>query len=234
MSNGYSTTVYPNGVTNAPVGTALQTYPADDPTVLHTYFNDFDVYTAGDWTNTATGSVTNAIAAGDGGWLSLANSAANADLNSLQLKVATFAITPGKEAWCKVRFKTSNATNAALIIGLIQTTTTPLTVTNGIYFSKAAASTSLLVKAAASSAITTSSSIGTMADDTFVTAGWHYNGGSLIQLYFNGNRVASIPTTNLPSSALNLTIAESNGTAAAITTTVDYILCSTERPAANV
>lgn len=233
MSNGYSTTVYPNGVTNAPIGTALQTFPAPDPTVLHTYFNDFDVYTAGDWTNTATGSPTNAIVAGDGGWLSMLNSASSADLNSLQLKVATFAITAGKEAWFKARLKTSSATNAALIVGLIQTTTTPLTVTNGVYFSKAAASTSLTLKATASSTTSTVTAA-TMADDTFITIGWHYNGSSLIQVYINGNRVASVPTTNLPSSALNLTIAESNGTAAAITTTVDYVVASTERPAANV
>lgn len=233
MSNGYSTTSYPNGVTNSPVGTALQTYPAPDPTVLHSYFNDFDVYTSGDWTNTATGSVTNAIVAGDGGWLSLLNSAANADLNSLQLKVATFAITAGKEAWFKARLKTSSATNAALIVGLVQTTTTPLTVTNGVYFSKAAASTSLTCKVTGASTTSTVSAA-TMADDTFITMGWHYNGSNLVTVYINGNRVASVPTTNLPSTALNLTIAESNGTAAAITTTVDYALCSTERPAANL
>jgi len=231
MSNGYSTTLYPNGVSNAPVGSVLQTFSAPDPTINHTYFNDFDVYTSGDWTNTATGSVTNAIVAGDGGWLSLLNSASNADLNSLQLKVATFAITAGKEAWFKCRLKTSSATNAALIVGLIQTTTTPLTVTNGVYFSKAAASTTLTAKVTGSSTTSTVTAA-TMVDDTFITIGWHYN-GSLVQIYINGNRVASLPVTNLPSSALNLTIAESNGTAAAITTTVDYILCSTERPSTS-
>lgn len=233
MSNGYATTNYPNGVTNAAIGTALQTFTAPDPTVSHTYFNDFDVYTAGDWTNTATGSVTNSIVAGDGGWLGLVNSAANNDLNSLQLKVATFAVTAGREAWFKTRFKTSSATNAALIIGLIQTTTTPLTVTNGVYFSKAAATTTLTLKATASST-TSTVNVGTMADDTFVTVGWHYDGRSTVFAYINGSRVASIPTTNLPSSALNLTLAEANGTAAAITTTIDYVLCSTERTTATL
>lgn len=228
MSNGYSTTVYPNGVTNAPIGTALQTYSAPDPTITHTYFNEFDVYTSGDWTNTATGSVTNAIVAGDGGWLSLLNSAASADLNSLQLKVATFAITAGREAWFKCRFKTSSATNAVLTIGLIQTTITPATVTNGVYFNKLAATTTLSAKVTGSSTTSTVNA-GTLVDDTFATIGWHYS-GSLVQIYFNGNRVASLPVTNLPSSALNLTIAEANGTAAAITTTIDYVLCSTERP----
>lgn len=233
MSNGYSTTVYPDGVTNAPINTVLQSYSAPDPTILHTYFNDFDVYTAGDWTNTATGSVTNAIVAGDGGWLSMLNSAASADLNSLQLKVATFAITAGKAAWFKCRFKTSSALNSNLVLGLIQTTTTPLTVTNGVYFITAAASTSLIART--TSASTTSSlTAASLVDDTFTVIGWHYDGVSLIQIYANGVRVGSLPVTNLPSTALNLTLAESNGTAAAITTTVDYVMCSIERPTANI
>lgn len=234
MSNGYATTAYPNGVTNAPVGTALQTFSAPDPTISHTYFNDFDSFAAGDWTVTETqAGATQAVAAGDGGWLALVNSAANNDLNSIQLAAASFAITAGKEAWFKTRFKTSSATNAALVIGLIQTTATPLTVTNGVYFIKAAASTSLIARATASST-SSSLTVGTMADDTFLTAGWHYDGGSLISVFLNGNRVGSLPTTNLPSSALNLTIAESNGTAAAITTTIDYVLASTERPSTSL
>ncbi len=233
MSNGYATTNYPNGVTNAPIGTALGGFNAPDPSVNHTYFNDFDTFAAGDWTVTETqAGATQAIAAGDGGWLAMVNSAANNDLNSIQLTVATFAITAGQEAWFKTRFKTSSATNAALVIGLIQTTTTPLTVTNGVYFTKAAASTSLIARTTASST-SSSLTVGTMADDTFVTVGWHYTGSS-IGVFLAGNRIGSLPVTNLPSSALNLTIAEANGTAAAITTTVDYVLASTVRPSTAI
>src|SRR6185312_13208413 len=137
MSN-IQTTNLPSGLTNAALESVMSSYGTDDPSVFHTYWNDFDVFTAGDWTNTATGSVTNAVAAGNGGILSMANSAANNDLDSIQLKAASFAIVAGSKAWFKCRFNISNATNAALTIGLIQTTTTPLTVTDGIYFSKAA------------------------------------------------------------------------------------------------
>lgn len=226
-----TTTNFPNGVTNAVTNSVLQTYGAEDPTVFHQYFNDFDAFdAAGDWTNTATGSVTNAIGAGDGGWLAMLNSAANNDLNSLQLKATSFAIVSGQATWIKTRFKLSNATNAALVLGLIQTTTTPLTVTDGLYLAKAAASTTLTAKAAKTSTISTTT-VGTMADDTFVVVGLHYNPNSnSVILYLNGNRVGSIVTTNLPTAALNLTMAVSNGTAAANTLTVDYIMVATERP----
>lgn len=232
MSN-ITTTNEPGGLTNAVLDSTLSAYGDMDPFVFHAYSNDFDVYQSGDWTNTATGSVTNAVTAGDGGWLSMLNSASNSDLNSLQLKAAGFAIVAGQQAWFKCRFKTSSATNAALIIGLIQTTTTPLTVTDGIYFSKAAASTQLTAKTAASSAISTLN-VATMADNTFVSVGWHYNGSSAINVFLNNSKIGSLAITNLPTAALNLTIAESNGTAAAITTTVDYIFASTERPSTGI
>jgi len=233
MSN-ITTTNEPGGITNSVIGSQLQTYGSMDPTIFHEYFNDFDTYDGtNDWTNTATGSVTNSIVAGDGGWLSMLNSASNADLNSLQLKAATFAIVAGQQAWFKCRFKTSNATNAALIIGLIQTTTTPLTVTDGIYFSKAAASTSLTCKVAKSSTASTLT-VATMANDTFLNVGWHYDGANAVEVFLNNAKIGSIATTNLPTAALNLTLAESNGTAAAITTTVDYVFCSTERPSTGL
>lgn len=232
---GYSTTHHPNGITNAVLGSTLQTYGALDPFVIHAYSSDFDTFnsstTTGDWKLTATtsGSVTNSVVAGDGGWLALVNTASSADLNSIQLQAATFAIVAGNEAWFKCRFKVSSATNANLIIGLIQTTVTPLTVTDGLYFSKVAASTQLTCKATASSASTTFN-VATMADNTFLNVGWHFDGNSTINVYLNNSRVGSMATTNLPTAALNLTIAESNGTAAAITTTVDYILAATQRP----
>jgi hypothetical protein len=158
----------------------------------------------------------------------MANSAASADLDSLQVKAATFAIVAGQDCWFKARFKVSNATNANLLIGLIQTTTTPLTVTDGVYFRKNAASTTLNALTTKTSTSTTLA-VGTMANDTFINVGFHYTNNS-IQIYFNNNRIGSMATTNLPTAALNLTMAVSNGTAAANTLTTDYILASTFRP----
>lgn len=231
MSN-ISTTNLPSGQTNAQLNTVLSTYGANDPTVFHQYFNDFDTYTAGDWTNTATGSVTNSIVAGDGGILSLANSAANNDLDSLQLTAATFQVVQGQQAWFKARFNVSNATNAALIVGLIQTTTTPLTVTNGIYFRKSAASTTLNMITTATSTSTTVAA-GTMANTTYVSVGWWYDGISGIRGFLNGNPIG-MSTANIPfATNLNLTLAVANGTGATNTLLVDNVFCSTERTSAQ-
>lgn len=228
-----ATTNFPDGLTNAPLNSVLSSFVDTDPTVLHWYFNDFDVFTAGDWTNTATGSVTNAMIAGDGGLLSMLNSAANNDLDSLQLKAASFLITPGKDAWLKIKFNVSSALNSALVLGVIQTTVTPLTVTDGFYFAKAAASTTLTAKVAKASAISTVNA-GVLADNTDVVVGLHYNADDgVVRVFFNGNRVGQLAITNLPTVVMNLTLAVANGTAAANTLKVDYITMATKRPAAQ-
>jgi hypothetical protein len=230
-----STSNLPSGITNAVLASQLSSFNAMDPTVNHTYFNDFDTFEAGDWTSTATGSPTNGVIAGDGGLLSLINTASNGDLNSLQLKAATFALVAGNKWWFKARFDISNATNAAIILGLIQTTATPLTVTDGVYFSKAAASTQLTAKVAKSSTISTLN-VATLANTTYLNVGMHYDGGSSgnIVVYLNNVQIGVIPVTNMPTANLNLTLAVSNGTAAANTLNVDYIFVSTERPSTNL
>lgn len=224
-----TSTLLPGGLSNAQPGTALETYVGDDPTAVHSYFNDFNTFASGDWTNTATGVVTNAIVDGDGGWLSMLNSAAQNDLNSLQLVKMGFQITSGKQFWFKTRFKTSNATNAILVMGLIPTDTTPLTNTDGVFLQKLGGSTTLSLVVKKSSTATTLT-LGTMADNTFIDAGFYYDGVSLGLKYFNGVNNGSISLANMPfATALTVTMAEANNTAAAITTTVDYIFAATER-----
>ena len=228
------TTPIPSGVTNALIGTALETYIGMDPSTVHQYFNDFDVYAAADWTITNTSThATNGLVAGNGGILSMANSSTSADLDQLTLTVATFAFTPGLQAWFKARFQVSNATNSGLAIGLQELNTTAFAATDGVWFQKSEASTTLNALVAASSTTTTSSWSLTMANTTYVDVGFYYDGGlsGVLQLYANGNPVGSVVTTNLPASSTNLalTIALENGTAAANTLLVDYVMVGVER-----
>ena len=227
------TTLIPSGVTNAVIGTALETYLGMDPSTVHQYFNDFDVYASGDWTATGTHTPTNGVIAGNGGILSMANLSTSADLDQLTLVAATFAFVPGLQAWFKSRFQVSNATNSGLIIGLQNLNTNAFAATDGVWFYKAEASTTLNAVVAASSTATTSSWGLTMANTTYVDVGFYYDGGQsgVLQLYANGSPVGSVATTNLPpsSTSLALTMAVENGTAAAETMLVDYVLAAVER-----
>jgi hypothetical protein len=230
MPFGYATTVYPDGVTNAPTGSALQTYVLPDPTTVHTFTDDFNTFAAASWTVTKTQSgATQAIIAGDGGILSLVNTAAAADLNAIQLAFENFAITPGKPCWLKVKFSLSDALHSAAVIGLQITDVTPLAVSDGFYFSKPDASTTVSFVAEKSSAATTTA-VGTMASGVLASMGAHYDGNSNITLYFNDVRAGSCAITNLPTHTLTISAAVSNGvTAAAVTMNIDYIVATTER-----
>lgn len=229
MTTGYASTNYPNGVTNTTVGTTLGSFVLPDPTSVHAFVDDFNTFTAANWTITKTqGGASQAVITGDGGILSLINTTATNDLNAIQLAFENFAFTAGKQAWFKARFSLSSATNAAAVIGLQITDTTPLAVSDGVFFSKAAASTTLNAIVEKSSTSTTAVA-GTMADNVYAVVGCHYDGNSSVNVFFNDSQVASMAITNLPTHTLTISAAVSNGTSAGQTMNIDYILAATER-----
>ena len=226
------TTLLEGGVTNAVLGTALSSYLSMDPSTVHQYFNDFDVFASGDWTATDIHAAgTNALTAGNGGILSMASSQTSADLDQLTLVVATFAFVPPLSLWFKTRFQLANATNPGLAIGLQNLNTNAFAATDGVWFQKNEASTTLNAIVSASSVATTSNWALTMANATYIDVGFHFDGGTDLSLYANGAKVGSVPTTNLPLSttSLALTMAIENGTAAVNTLLIDYVMVGVER-----
>lgn len=227
-------TRFPFGVTNAGQDTAFADLTMSDPTLYHTYFNDFDTYTAGDWVVTETDAgATQALTAGDGGWLLITNTAADNDLVALQKTPAAFAFTAGKKTFFSARLKVSNATQCDFVVGLQVVDVTPLDVTDGVYFLKAddAATVSIICRKDASTGSTSASAIATLADDTFVTLAWYYDGVDKIVYAVNGSVLGSLAATSafLPDAICTVSFALQNGSAAARTMTVDYIFVAEER-----
>jgi len=228
-------TNFPDGINNGPLQSgAMQSYPALVPTLQHTYFNDFDSYTAGDFVLTSAGSGTAALVAGNNGLLILTNGAANGNNAWLQKTPADVSLVAGKQAWFQARFQVSDANLAAVVVGLQIVGTTPLTATDGVYFIKASGSTAMdfVVRKDATTGSTSATGVGTLANNTMVEVGFHWDGSSMIYAYVGGNRVARINATSafLPD-ALNLApvIGIQNGEAVSKTLTVDYIFTSTDR-----
>jgi hypothetical protein len=226
-----TTTRFPNGVTNVGEQSLFAELGQPAATNFHTYFEDFDYYTAGDWTVTETDAgATQALTDGDGGLLLITNTAADNDLVSLQKKGESFRFATGKALFFEARFKVSDATQSDVVIGLQITDTTPLDVTDGVFFIKAdgAATVDFLVEK--NNTATTASAIATMANDTFIRLGFYYDGASAVQYFVNGTYTGSSVTTNLPDDEdMTVTIAIQNGEAAAKTMTVDYVYVAKER-----
>lgn len=231
-----------SGVTNATQGTALGSYIAPDPSICHTWFDDFDDYTAGEWTITETGTGTRAIGNADGGILVVTNAAADDDANFLQWSgntaagtVETYRWAANRSMWFKARLKVSDATQSDLVIGLQITDTTPLAVTDGLYFLKADGSAVLsfyATKNSTSSTVTTA----TLVDDTYFTVGFFWDAAlGKMQVFYNDTVVGEITsTTNMPDDEdLTISFGIQNGAAAAKVLSLDYMLVSKARNAAT-
>lgn len=259
-----TTTNLIDGVTNVYESTALGTYVAPDPTKVHQWMDDFDHflqtqvitiadpddYTLNlDWLVTQTGGGTTATAAvtdADGGVVLMTtdNTAAHglfAQWAGGAASVAeTFTWAADKAMWCKARFNVSNATNTALMIGLAVTDTTPLDAADGIFFIKADASTTLQFKAIKTAVGNTTATVGTLANNTYVTVGFAYlpkgdatgTGIPVCNLYLNDVLVGQVTSfTNFPATELALTFGVQNGAAGSppFTAAFDYLMVAKER-----
>lgn len=225
-------TRFPVGVTNSAPGTNTGMFGLPDPASWHTYFDDFDTYTAGDWTVTETGNATQALTDGDGGLLIITNAAADDDASFSQKVGESFLMEAGKPAVFKARFKVSDATQSDFVIGLQVTDTTPLDATDGIYFIKADGSTSVSAVCRKNATTgSTSLTAATIASDTFVTLGWYYDGKASVHVFVNDAQVGTLDgsSTYLPDTELTVSFGVQNGEAVAKTMTLDYILASKSR-----
>lgn len=223
-------TRFPSGVTNVAKASDLGMFTAPDPTKNHVYFNDFDTYVAGDWTVTSAGSASAAaIADVDGGAITLTTDAGATDSIYLDKLGESFLFETGKKMWFKTRLKISAASASLFAIGLQIKDTSPLDVTDGVFFNKADATTAITLQVEKNNTAT-SSAVGVCADDTWLTLGFYYDGVSGISYFLNGVQIGTSAVTNLPDDEiLTISMAMKNSTTAALTMTVDYVLAAKQR-----
>ena len=245
------TTRHPNGVTNAAYGQTMGNSGIPDPSWAHVYHNDFDTYLASDWTVTKTGTGTVALTAADGGQLLITNTAGATDAIYNQLTVAGFKVVSGKDIFFKLKGQLSDVTNSVFYAGLISTTTTPLTLGDGIYISKPTGSGAVQLNCVIGgvATITTFPAAALMVAATDFEIGIHVDYLGNVEAFFNPStgadwqqlgtqsssagamtvrgRVAAVAnasiTGGLTAVVLNPSFGLLNSTAAARTLQVDYV-----------
>jgi hypothetical protein len=180
-------TRYPSGLTNQIRKSLFGGWPGGPvPMTANVYFNDFNTYTAADWSETKTNSGTIALQAVNGGSLLVTTGATATNDAGSTLATASFAITPGYRAWFGISFTVSDIASAnspSFILGL--TKGGPSAPTDGVYFTKASgANKTVSAVIRASSTSSTITGIATLADATQYTLGWFYNGAATGTLSF--------------------------------------------------
>jgi hypothetical protein len=238
----------PNGLSTQQSKTLFGNLPVPFKMAQTCYFeNDFvkgTDYTAADWTTTTT-SGSNALTAGNGGWVLLTSAASTNDIQHMAATPAPFLLTQGYPFWFGMRFKSADIVDPAFIMGLevVGGTFTP---TAGVYLTKAAAGTSLNLVMRNASTSTTTVVPGTLANGTFYTAGFYYNGnsnGEITGFCTAGNQEPNLASkayasvggyavgrsadmTNFPTVALTPAFGVKADTTVARTLTVDWIIAA--------
>jgi len=225
---------YPNGITTVPKSNPLGMFGLPDPTEWHVYFNDFDTFATAEWTITTTeagaGDATEALTDADGGVLLITNDAADNDNDFFQKVGESFKFESGKRLFFKARFKVSDATQSDFVIGLQITDTSPLDVTDGVFFQKDDGDTNLDFHVEKNNTATDATAIATVADDTYLTVAFYYNGISAVEYFVNDVKKGTLATTNLPDDEeLTISFGIQNGEAVAKTMSVDYIFVAKAR-----
>ena len=224
-----------------------------DPLFYQTYVDDFMYYQSGRYTVTATGNGSVAATPLDGGaviFTTNSSTPATTDIVSVETNVANTTLSATQKIAFLVRLQLSDVTNAALNVGLIQKTTTPFTVTDGIVMSKASGSTSIVVSVVSGSttqaSVTIPSSALSLANNTYVDLGFVYDGKSDLLVFAGQNligqktnqdtatlgpvaRIASVGSLTLSSAVLAPVVAVESGTASSKTMTVDFVYAAKER-----
>ena len=227
-------TRFPNGLTTTDKASPLGEFILPDVTKAHVYFDDFDYFDAANWTITTvedgTGDATEALADEDGGVLLITNDDADDDSDFFNKVGESFLMASGKKAWFEARLKVSDATQSDWVAGLQITDTTPLAVSDGIFFRKDDGDANIDFVVTKNSTATTEAGVATNADDTYVRLSFYYDGKSLVRYYVDGVMQGSVATTNLPDDEeLTISFGIQNGEAAAKTMSVDYIMAAKER-----
>lgn len=224
---------YPGGINNALRGAdprgIYRNLPTLVPHRVAEYFNDFYDYAAGDFTITQTGG-TAALVDGDGGQIALVASTGGTDSIFLQHPKLSWYPEAGKQMWFSTRLKMDAVTTGNMIIGLVAQDTTPLTNTDGIYFTKPTAGTGAIdFIVRGSSTSTTASAVTTLAANTFTRLGFYYNGKDGVEYFVDGLKIGTSAITTLPSAGLTLTLGVAATSVVARTLTLDYTYVSKER-----
>ena len=203
-------------------------------------FDDFAGFAATDWVITTTeagaGSASEVLSDAAGGVLVVTNDNADDDADFFQWAggagavTEQFRFTAGKKLYFGIRFKLSDATQSDFIAGLVITDTAPLAHTDGIVFQKDDGDTNVDAHVTKDSTATDVTAATTLADDTWATLEFYYDGGDTIALFKDGAGIGKAAITNAPDDEdLAVTFGIQNGAAAAKTLSVDWIRAVQER-----
>jgi len=244
---------YASGVVNRGSDDFFGTFVAMDPTRVITFFDDFMPYVGTKYLISTVeaglgGSAAEVQADEDGGVLKITNDNAAGDHDHFQFSGdggttahEPFLIEAGKKFWLSTRFKTEDADQNAVIVGLHEKNTDPWNsepADNFMFRSSLFTATNtatLQFKSSSSTSTEATATIATLGDGTYITAEAYYDGLDTVFCYANGALVASVDVTNstrgdlLPNQEVGPAFGMECTDTGADDFFIDWIFCAKER-----
>lgn len=246
-------TRFTGGLTQAAEFQPLGLLGIPDPFYYATLADDFLPFRAGDYTITAAGGSVAATAnGGTGGRILFTTGATGGSFASIQQPTANFAHVPGEKLSFLTRLNMADVVNTQIIAGLINTTATPLSAADGIYFQKGVGNTNITLIAVSGGTIVGQVTVPNLPNNGFLNGAdidlgflvdekediLIYVGYHLVGNKPNQNRTLLGPVAKLRASdrtaalsilPTNPTVAIVAGTAAAQTGNCDFLFAAQER-----
>lgn len=208
--------------------------PIPYPAKWQVWYNDFQSYTAGDWvvnqTEAGGGDASEAVTDLAFGNLLITCDNADNDNDFLQSVGEIFDITAGKKVYFETRFKLNEVLQADFVLGLQIRDTTPLAVSDGVFFMKDDGDAILDIHSFSSSVGSSATGLYTMVADTFLTVAFYYDGASNITVAVDNVVVGQLAAVTPSGTEMTLSIGLQQGEVTNIKTmTIDYVMVAFER-----
>lgn len=208
----------PGGFANAAQWQTMGEAGTPDPTWSQMFEDDFVQYVASSYVLNGAGTPAAALAAGIGGLLNLVTTAANLDTTNLQLPVACYQATPGKNLFFKALIKGVATASSDIYAGLFPVSATAIDANDFLGFVCLTGQTNWIFR----------SRIGGVNTDTALPANFVHTDGTSEELGFFIDRQGNIaifynPTTgNNPISAAAAASNQPRGRVAALLNTTTF------------
>lgn len=241
----------PSGFTQDNSFQPLGSVGQPNPFFYATFADDFMPYNASNYTVTAnTNGGVAATTGGVGGRVTFTTNSSTplaADIVELQTPTATIVMAAAKKTAVLFRMQAASTSAPVLQYGLMQETTTPATITDGLVATRAHSGTGWVFSVYVSSSVTGTVTVADTASGytaaTDIDIGMVYDGRGDVVIYMgsglvgqvlNNNTatlgpIARFTPTSLPTAALSPTMAMQSGTTASTTMIVDFFYAAQER-----
>ena len=225
------TTHFPNGITTTTAEAPFGNFILPNPLSVHSFFDDFNFFTAAEWTENENGDgMVALVVSSDGGSILMTTAGTEGNDIALESIAELFLMEAGKQAWFEARITPSEGPQVDWFVGLRDKDSDPFANDpDGIFFSKADEGNDVLltVKGAATLSQTV------FTEDLTATAiqlSFYFNGDDKVTAFVNGVAAGSVLTaTTLPTSILALSFGIQTGDASVETLNVDYVYAAKER-----